>query len=252
MIIRKPTKRHIPELKALWKQAFSDTDEYIDAFFETAFSVERCLLAEKESKTVSALYWFDCEYLGKKVAYLYAIATFEKYRGKGFCSTLMNSAKETLKELGYSGALLMPSNKELFEFYGRLGYKEVCCVDEFSAVASRPTALHKIDAAEYFELRKKYLKPSHVVQEGVNIDFMTIQAEFYSGEDFILALENENGEIFGTEILGNTSAAGGILAALGYREAMFRTVGKSKPFVLWQPLGTKPLPCPEYFGLAFD
>ena len=252
MIIRKPNEKHIPELKALWKQAFGDSEEYIDAFFEKSFSKERCLLVEQEGKAVSVLYWFDCEYQGKKIAFLYAISTDKDFRGKGICSALIESAHQHLTSLEYSGAILVPANKKLFDFYKRFGYKQTCYISEFSAVASNPIDIRKIDIAEYAMLRKRYLGDGCVLQEGENLDFLEIQSELYAGEDFVLALENENGKIFGTELLGNTERAGEILASLGSAEASFRTIGKEKPFALWLPLKDANLPCPEYFGLAFD
>ena len=38
MIIKAPQVSNIPALRALWKDAFGDTDTVLDAFFQTAFS----------------------------------------------------------------------------------------------------------------------------------------------------------------------------------------------------------------------
>ena len=32
----------IPGLRELWKKAFGDTDEFLDLFFSTAYSPDRC------------------------------------------------------------------------------------------------------------------------------------------------------------------------------------------------------------------
>ena len=41
MIIKSPETRHIPQLRQLWKEAFGDTDDFLDVFFSVAFAPER-------------------------------------------------------------------------------------------------------------------------------------------------------------------------------------------------------------------
>lgn len=252
MIISSPKDCHISELKALWKEAFGDSDNFINNFFSTAFNKNRCRYAELDSKVVAALYWFECEYFGKKVAYLYSIATAKSHRGKGICSALMEDTHKLLQEIGYEGAILVPGGKELFAFYNKLGYNDVCYIKEFEATSHEKVSLQRIEKSEYQKLRRRHLPQGSVVQENENLDFLAMQAKFYAGEDFILAAHEDEGKFFGTELLGNTEKAGGILAALGYDKAIFRTAGKNKPFALWLPLGNSALPCPKYFGFAFD
>ena len=108
-------------LKKLWKTVFGDPDAFIDSFFEIAFSPQRCLYLTENNQPVSALYWFDCEYEGGKLAYIYAVATSPEHRGKGLASQLMKDTHAHLKALGYAGAVLKPASG-LFPFYERLGY----------------------------------------------------------------------------------------------------------------------------------
>ena len=53
MRIDHPTDAEISGLRQLWKEAFGDTDGFLDAFFSTGFSPERCLYAG-EGGTVAA------------------------------------------------------------------------------------------------------------------------------------------------------------------------------------------------------
>ena len=62
-------------LKKLWKTVFGDSDSFIDTFFQIAFSPDRCRFTEENGEIICALYWFDCEYDGGKLAYIYAVAT---------------------------------------------------------------------------------------------------------------------------------------------------------------------------------
>ena len=41
---------NIKGLKDLWKQAFGDTDEFLEDFFCVAFSEERCATTEEDGK----------------------------------------------------------------------------------------------------------------------------------------------------------------------------------------------------------
>ena len=125
MIIKHPEKENIPALTELWMQAFGDTREFIAGFFRTGFSHDRCLLAEEQGQLLAALYWFDCTWEGKKVAYLYAIATDESHRGKGICKKLMAHTHQVLKDKGYVGAILVPADAGLARMYGKLGYQSV-------------------------------------------------------------------------------------------------------------------------------
>ena len=89
------------DLKALWQEAFGDSKETVDAFFATGFSQDRCHYIVENNVPVSALYWFNCELSGCKLAYIYAVATLKSHRGKGLARRLMEEAHQILKEQGY-------------------------------------------------------------------------------------------------------------------------------------------------------
>ena len=58
MRIDHPTSGEISGLRQLWKEAFGDTAGFLDAFFSTGFSPERCLYAGEGGTVAAALYWF--------------------------------------------------------------------------------------------------------------------------------------------------------------------------------------------------
>ncbi len=131
--LQQPLPSHIPELRQLWKDTFGDSDAFLDMFFETAFSLKRCMCASYSTSVIGALYWFDCRFSGQKIAYIYAVATAKEYRGQGICHALMAHTHEYLKACGYAGAILSPADESLFSFYGKMGYqtcvytKEITC-----------------------------------------------------------------------------------------------------------------------------
>ena len=97
-----PKPSRIPQLRQLWQEAFGDPDDFLDRFFHVAFSPERCLCITVEDRVAAAAYWFDCDWEGKRCAYIYAVATGKAFRGRGLCRTLMGDIHRHLAELGYA------------------------------------------------------------------------------------------------------------------------------------------------------
>ncbi len=251
MEITKPSFTDVPALRHLWSEAFGDTDEFLSVFFSTVFSPERCRCVKAENNIVSALYIFDCEYAGQKLAYIYAVATLKEYRGRGICRRLTESTLDGLKKLGYCGALLVPASEPLFDFYERLGFRTRCYIDRFECMASKnKLKMKSIDKSEYAALRRDFLPERGVLQEKENLDFLAFQAELFKGDGFLLACRRERDMLLGIELLGNTEKAADIVSSLGCDKGVFRTVGNILPFAMYYPLID--LPAPEYFGLAFD
>lgn len=245
-----PSCRHLPQLRALWKQAFGDTDAFLDHFYSVGFAPKRCRCVMDGDRPVAALYWFDCFAGEKKYAYLYAVATDESYRHRGLCRYLMEDTHRILKKAGYRGAVLVPASTELAAMYGKLGYLPLSGMDSLSATAGDESIpLMQIDTARYAAVRRTYLGNTGLVQEGANLAFLAGWAAFYEGEDFLLAASREKDTLRCHELLGNTSRLPGILAALGAASGTFRTPGTA-PFSMYFPLSDDP--APGYFGLALD
>lgn len=242
----------IADLKALWQEAFGDTQALLDGFFATGFSEDRFHCICENGVPVSALYWFDCELCGYKLAYIYAVATLKSHRGKGLARRLMGETHEILKEKGYAGAILVPGKQELFSYYERLGYRVATKTEEFSAAASAsPAFISRITPAEYAAYRRKYLPEGSVLQEWDTLSYLATYATFYKGEDFLLSATKQEDTLLVHEILGNTDFCGNILYALSCKTGRFRTPGTGRDFAMLLPL-EKNCPTPSYFGLALD
>ena len=245
-----PSGRHLPQLRALWKQAFGDTDAFLDHFYSVGFAPERCRCIMDGDRPVAALYWFDCFAGERKYAYLYAVATEKSYRHRGLCRYLMEDTHRILKETGYRGAVLVPAGAELTAMYAGLGYVPLSGMDSLSATAGGESIpLMQIDTARYAAVRRTYLGSAGLVQEGAGLNFLAGWAAFYEGEDFLLAASRDGDTLQGHELLGNASRLPEILSALGAASGTFRVPG-AEPFSMYFPLSEDP--APEYFGLAFD
>ncbi len=253
MNIDAPLQNQIPLLRKLWKEAFHDTESYLDAFFLTAFSNHRCRCVTIDNNIISALYWFDCLYMGSRIAYLYAIATARTYRGQGICHKLIKDTHLHLKNLGYAGAILVPGSSELFTFYKKMGYQTCSHINEIHGIEQKGRIpLYQIDKMKYASLRRKLLPTGGVLQENENLDFLQTQVTFYAGNNFLLAAREETDYLYGVELLGDITAIPGIIHSLGYTQGIFRIPGNEKPFAMYYPLGNSTLLPPTYFGLAFD
>lgn len=238
-------------LRELWKEAFGDADEFLDLFFSTGFSPDRCHSIILDGETAAAAYWLPCTCQGRPFAYIYAVATAKKHRGKGLCRRLMADIHETLKNQGYAGAILVPQDEGLRRMYAGFGYRDGASIREFTAVASpAPVSLRQINGIEYAEARRSLLPPDAVLQEGSSLAFLETQIRFYTGAGFVLAATLKNGNLFAPELLGKADP-GGILKALDAKDGTFRTIGGSEPFAMFLPLMGN-CPVPGHFAFAFD
>ena len=120
MTIKHPTPADIPQLRQLWQQAFGDEDNFLDLFFDTAFSPERSMCLFAGDTCAAALYWFDCSYPHGKLAYIYAVATHPNHREQGLCRQLMAQTHQLLTRRGYAGTVLVPGEPGLFAMYAKM------------------------------------------------------------------------------------------------------------------------------------
>lgn len=251
MIIDTPRPEQIPLLKALWQEAFGDTEEYLQLFFSTAFSPLRCRCVTEKGEPAAMLYWFDCAVKDRPYAYLFAVATAKAFRGRGFCHALMADTHRHLKALGYAGAILVPAEERLFAFYGAMGYRNFGGVSRFtSKPGETAAALQPVDAEEYYALRHKLLPPGAAEHDLLTVRFLEKQAALYAGDTFLLSCYREEDTLLVQEFLGDPEKAPGIVAALGCREGRFLTPGDS-PFAMWLPLADD-APAPAYFGISLS
>ncbi len=259
MNIDHPLPCQMPQLRALWQEAFGDSEAALDCFFDHAYAPQRCLCITDGAATVAAAYWFDCgtvpyplpgEGASGKYAYIYAVATATSHRGRGLCHRLMDSIHALLARRGYAGAMVVPGEESLRQFYAGMGYENFGGVQQLHCLAAQGSvAMHPVDAAEFSALRRRFLPAGAVVQEGENLAYLQAYAQFFAGEDFLLTALPDGESVLGLELLGNAAAAPGIVKALGAKSGRFQIPGGGL-FAMYQPLNCKKPP--TYFGFAFD
>ena len=233
-------------LKTLWTECFGNEENWIDAFFQTAFDPTHVCCLNRQGSLAAGLCWMDTFCDGRPLAYLYAIATDPEHRHQGLCRELMGKTHDLLARQGYAGAILVPGDEGLRQMYGKMNYVNFGGIRRFSAKAGEPIPIRQLSPVEYGALRREYLPVGGVVQENGAMEFLASWAELYAGADFLLAMAGD----FGLELLGNADAAPGILGALGLERGSFRVPGE-EPFAMFRSLSEDDWQ-PGYFGLAFE
>lgn len=252
MFAKHPQSHEIPALRQLWQEAFGDDDAFLDKFFATGYSQNRCRVVMREAQAVAALYWFDCHWEGKKLAYLYAVATAKAFQGQGLCRLLMEDTHRLLAQQGYVGAVLVPGSDSLFRMYEKMGYRTVSTIREFSREAGAEAfPVVKISRAEYAQRRKAMLPVGGIVQEGAGLAFLETYASLYAGNGCLLCAIKDGQKLVVPEFLGDTAHIPGILRHLNCQEGTFRTPGQGKPFAMYRSF-TEDASAPSYLGHAFD
>lgn len=216
MIIKNPAPENIPALRELWKEAFGDTDTFLDSFFRVGFSFDRCRQIAINNQPAAALYWFDCSWGDEKIAYIYAVATKKDFQGQGLCRALIANTHDHLKQLGYAGAALVPGNEKLFSLYKKCGYQSFCPMTTHTVAPKTPAMpLRPISWQQYETFRKPLLPENAILQEGKTLEFLSTFAQFYQGEQCLLCGYADNGIFHVCEFFGCEENLPGIAAALG-------------------------------------
>ncbi len=110
------------EMREMWHDIFEDEMAEIDSFFVR--HIDAMPLIHKENgEAVSMLHIVPLQMWGKRVAYIYAVATKPEYRGRGVATKLL---KEALRRIDASGdfdvAALIPSSFDSKRLYEKVGF----------------------------------------------------------------------------------------------------------------------------------
>lgn len=221
-------------------------------FFATGYSDDRCRCLHLDGQLAAALYWFDCTWQGKKVAYIYAVATDAAFQGRGLCRALMEDTHRHLKAKGYAGAALVPGSPELFSLYKKLGYRSFCPMQTVTVAAgAQPVAVQSVSRDSFLLRRRCHLPENALLQEGEAIAFLSTFAKFYKIDNGIFAVSREADALHFQEYLGDPSLFGGIIAALGAQKGIVRLPGGNTDTAMYLPLDDDPA-LPDYLGIPLN
>ena len=114
----------LPAQKALWKEAFGESDGDIALFYDTCGRPEELLLLWEDGALVSmaALLPHTLGLPGGgevRAAYVYALATAKACRGRGYARRLLAEADGRLRARGMACATVVPAQPGLHRFSPR-------------------------------------------------------------------------------------------------------------------------------------
>lgn len=157
-------------LKALWKEVFGDTDEYIDTFFREIYRPGMASVIEQDGEIAAAAYavpFGECRYI-------YAVATKPEYRGRGYGRAV------TLAASGGEPAYLCPANATLRCWYALSMRARTV---SYRSDVPLPESLREITAEEYNNRREAWLDgiPHTQYSDGI-LNLFSVTGAFYRGE----------------------------------------------------------------------
>lgn len=239
-------------LRALWKEAFGDTDAFLDKFFQTGFSPDRCATAYRDGQLAGALYWFDCFWGGRKLAYIYAVATAKAFRNQGVCKKLMEQCHEKLASLGYAGATLVPVDRAVSSLYEKLGYQHFGGMERICIQAEGdPVSLRELTSAEYAAKKEAYLDENAIRQNGRLLDFLSTYVRFYETEGALFCVATEADTAWFQEFFGDVQLAPCVLQTLQVSKGHLGLPNGKTPFAMYRSF-TRDTALPSYLGIALD
>ena len=239
----------ITKLKKLWMQAFGDSIESVDAFFRTAYDPTHSTAICEENEPVSALYWLDYDWNGKKLAYIYAVATEEQFQGQGYGRQLMEQAHKLLREQGYAGAVLVPAEDNLVQWYANQGYQVFFKAKKQNFFAETAIPVTQISAQQYAALRKE-AKPN-APQPGKELyAYFATYGSFYEADGCIFAAARQGDKVYFQEFLGDMQKLPHIIGGLKAKTGLVCAQAEEAVFAMYYPLNEMKMP--DYFSFALD
>jgi len=127
------------EVKALWREAFGDEDDFIDAFIMRFYSRRRAFTARREGRLAGMLHRVPFRTELGRTGYLFGVATGREFRRQGIASQLIAETIRRSREEGFDALMLIPADEQLRRFYARFGFA--------GAVPVRFAAARDFDAA---------------------------------------------------------------------------------------------------------
>lgn len=119
--VRRSVPGDEPELKRLWQAVFGDSSAFIDRFFEMMYAPGTACLALLDGGLASAGYCLPgVTARGKSCAYIYAVATYPRYRGMGAAAQVCRRLAELAFEDGADIVATLPAQASLTDWYERV------------------------------------------------------------------------------------------------------------------------------------
>ena len=191
-MIRLSVETDKERLITLWQEAFGDSREAIELFWDNRYIPENTVVFEENGKLCSMLYLLDGKLSAKgdiyNSYYLYAAATLKEFRGRGIMRQMLDYAKNLAQKRNIDFICLKPAEESLYNFYEKNGYRNIfsCQTIRIDRTDALNLSFDSFAASDKFIWDKKAL------------DYAEIQHKFYGGKSIrrcegllLYSIENE-------------------------------------------------------------
>ncbi len=156
--IRLLAKDERPLAKALWKEAFQDSDAFINWYFDHKIlqGNSLCMFEGGELLSIVHMIPYAVRIQGRPVnsAFIAGVATSEKRRGEGLMRTMLSESLALLKTRGTAITHLYPFSHKFYEKFGWAAYS--CVSRQTVTAASRLRGADVIETMNADELSPMY------------------------------------------------------------------------------------------------
>lgn len=185
-------KEDMISLRALWKDAFGDSDAYIEYYFSNVAAENKIFTAKYNGQIISMIHLNPYPLVyndGKTVnviqgGYIVGVATRSEWRRRGIMSGLMKEVLRYAENHGYALVYLMPENEA---YYKHLGFcrMEKSIYMNFSAYALERQnrdvlqfqSLEKVTEQEWEKFNQRLSKVYHLFAVRTKEYMLTLQKE---------------------------------------------------------------------------
>lgn len=187
----------------IWQEAFGDTEEEIRGFFKACEGRERILTWEEGGETAGQCVLIPATFLGKRIWYIYAVATAMPFRRQGVCTKLLCAVRNLLAREG-SGAVLVPADDALAQFYEKRGFFSLFLGEKTVVTEDKNTVskghdknviprvdMVDIDIETYLNIRKKEFSLSCVIDLPKSLLVYAVRQHVAGGSELKKLLWNE-------------------------------------------------------------
>ncbi len=180
-MMRFAKREELPKIIELWREAFGDTREEIEAFFECCGDLLRVCILEEESEIRAQLVLLPVTLVcGKEYAaeYIYAVAVRRDHRGKGLATKLLREVQALLKDENKAG-ILVPAKDSLVGFYEKRGF--CTCVSDEKYMMTLPSRTDTTTDMTYVSYGCESLK----IKEISVTEYAQLRKNAFCGEGFV-------------------------------------------------------------------
>ncbi len=179
-------------LAKLWADIFGDSEDFAKMIFKDFSSVKNAYVTEENGEIICMICTVPVTIENKKGSYIYGVFTKQNARRQGKAKQLMEYVAQQLMAKGQEFFVLVPSEKELFAFYEKLGFTSAFPLRKFKREINRniwaQAEFDSVTAKALLEFRKRFA-PKAVTFELPQM--MAVFSDLYSIG--ITIVHNKNG-----------------------------------------------------------